>query len=104
MIITESTEITMNIRRARDNNDGFDNETLEEANDTGVEIVSSISSTHSRRSSCSSRDYEAARNHANKEASLGCCLAANDDTQLQTNSLMSVLKALKASSVSRKRI
>ena len=97
----------MNIRSARDNNDGFDNETLEEANDTGVEIVSrlsSISSAHLRRSSCSSKDYEAAGNHANKEASLGCCLAANDDTQLQTNSLMSVLKALKASSVSRKRI
>ena len=104
IIITE----IRNIRSARDNNDGFDNETLEEAmancNDMGVEIVISISSAHSRRSSCSSRDYEAAGYHANKEASLGCCLAANDDTQLQTNSLMSVLKAPKASSVSRKRI
>ena len=43
----DSTEITMNIRSARDNNDGLDNETLEEANDTGVEIISSISSAHS---------------------------------------------------------
>ena len=94
----------MNVRSTRDNNDGFDNKTLEEANDTGVEIISSVSSAHSRRSSCSSRDYEAAGNHANKEARLSCCLAATDDTQLQTNSLMSVLKALKASSVSRKQI
>ena len=75
-----------------DDNDGYDNETLEEANDMGVEIISSIGSAHSQRSSCSSRDNEAANNHANQEASL----ATNNDTQLQTSSLMSVLKAPKA--------
>ena len=84
---------------ASDDNDGFDNETLEEANDMSEEIISSIGSAHSRRSSCSSRDNEAANNYANQEASL----ATNNDTQLQT-SFMSVLKAPKASSLSRKRI
>ena len=58
-----------------DDNDEFNNETLEEANNTDVEIVSSISSSHLRRSSCSSHSRdEAAGNHANQEASLG----AND--------------------------
>ena len=61
-----------------DDNDEFNNETLEEANDTDVEIVSSIGSSHSQRSSCSSHSRDkAAGNHANQEASLG----ANDDRQ-----------------------
>ena len=64
--------------RASDNNDGFNKKTLAEANQTDVEIISSISSVHSRRFSCSSRDGEAAGNHANQEASL----AVNDDAQL----------------------
>jgi len=56
---------------ASDDNDEFNNETLEEANDTDAEIVCSICSAHLRKSSCFIREDEAAGNHANQEASLG---------------------------------
>ena len=79
--------------RASDNNDGFNKKTLVEANHTDVEIISSISSAHSWIFSCLSRDDKAAGNHANHETSL----VVSGDAQLQTSSLMSVLKAPKAS-------
>ena len=86
---------------ASDDNNEFDNETPEEANDTDVEIVSSIGSeicsARSRGSSHSSRDDETA---GNQETSLG----VNDEIQLQTSSLLSVLKAPKASNLSRKQV
>jgi len=69
-----------------DDNDEFDNETLEEANDMDVEIVSSIGSANSQRSSCSSREDEAAGNQANQETSFG----ANDDTQLDSKKILLV--------------
>ena len=80
-----------------DDSDEFDNETPEETNDTEVEI---IGSADSRRPSLLSRDNEAAGNHTNQETSL----EVNDDAQLHTSSLLSVLKAPKASSLSRKRV
>lgn len=73
-----------------DDNDEFYNETLKEASDMDVKMVSSIDSAHLQRFSHSSRDDEAAGNHANQVTSL----RANDDTniQLQTSSLLSVSK------------
>ena len=89
--------LNCNEHSASDDNDEFDNETLEEANDTEVEI---IGSADSQRSSHLSRNDEAAGNYANQGTSLG----ANNDAQLQTSSLLSGLKAPKASSLSRKQI
>ena len=84
---------------ASDHSDEFDNEMLEEANGTEVVI---IGSADSRRPSHLSRDNEAAGNHANQETRLG----VNNDAQLNTSSssLLSVLKAPKASSLFRKRV
>jgi len=56
---------------ASDDNNVLDNETLQEASCTDVEIISSIDSAQSRRSSCSGKDHEVAGNHANQETSLG---------------------------------
>jgi len=62
---------------------------LQEASDTDVEIVNSIDSAQSRRSSCSGTvdSTKAAGNHADQETSS----ETSDGAQLPTNSSMSDL-------------
>jgi len=71
----------------------FGNETIDHksVNDLDVEIICSTYSTESWRSSCSSKEHEG--DHEITKTILGA-------TQPQTNSLLSSLKAPKASSLS----